>query len=68
MLHHDLACHRTSPTHCQACNASPAASPTEKAPAVDRAELRVAGTVEVRQERARAAAASLRVPARPPPA
>ena len=28
LLHHDLDCHFKTPTHCQACLASPAAAPT----------------------------------------
>jgi hypothetical protein len=44
LLHHDVACHRQSPTHCTGCTASPWASrieagtplPAQPLPAADR--------------------------------
>jgi hypothetical protein len=45
LLHHDLACHQKSPTHCQACTASPLASRIERGVVPAAAPLRDAGSV-----------------------
>jgi disulfide bond formation protein DsbB len=67
-FHHDVACHLTSPTHCTACTATPAAPRTEQALGVQPVGLAVAGRVNDPDERALQAAPSFRIPARAPPA
>jgi hypothetical protein len=44
-LHHDLACHAKSPTHCEACVANPLAPPAEPGFTLE-AALVIAGDVE----------------------
>ena len=45
VVHHDLACHVKSPTHCEACAANPLASRVEAAVAAVTAALPSAGEV-----------------------
>jgi hypothetical protein len=45
VLHHDLACHVKSPTHCEACATNPLASRTEPVAAITLPGLAVAGDV-----------------------
>jgi hypothetical protein len=68
VLHHDLACHRTSPTHCTACTGSPAASRVEPRPGLQPSRLPEAGRVESLQQEPTDAAALLYVSGRSPPA
>jgi len=44
-LHHDLACHLKSPTHCDACTANPLASRTEVGVSLAESQLRPVGWV-----------------------
>ena len=65
-LHHDLACHVKSPTHCDACVASPQASRTEPATGLNAPALHALGEppigVEPREHWAPVAPASGRAP------
>ena len=45
VVHHDLACHVKSPTHCEACAANPLASRVETAVVAVTSALPVAGEV-----------------------
>ena len=45
VVHHDLACHVKSPTHCEACAANPLASRVETAVLAVTAALPAAGEV-----------------------
>jgi hypothetical protein len=45
VVHHDLACHVKSPTHCEACAANPLASRVETAVLAVTAALPAAGDV-----------------------
>ena len=45
VVHHDLACHVKSPTHCEACAANPLASRVETAVLAITASLPAAGEV-----------------------
>lgn len=45
-LHHDLACHQKSPTHCNACTASPLAPRVETGISLAESRLPAAGRVE----------------------
>ncbi len=45
VLHHDLACHVKSPTHCEACAANPLASRVETAVLVTTPALPLVGEV-----------------------
>jgi hypothetical protein len=42
-LHHDLACHAKTPGHCDACVATPLASPAEPGTALEAPSLVVVG-------------------------
>jgi hypothetical protein len=67
-FHHDVACHLTSPTHCSACTATPAAPRTEPRVTIQPAGLPVAGRASEPNERSPQAAPCLHIPARAPPA
>jgi len=45
VLHHDLACHVKSPTHCEACATNPLASRVEPAGSMALTGLPIAGEV-----------------------
>jgi hypothetical protein len=45
LLHHDLACHFKSPTHCQACTSNPSASKVEHRISLDSVRLADSGRV-----------------------
>jgi len=66
VLCHDLACHAKSRTHCDACLASPLASPVEARTALDVPPLPAAGETpcddEQREEQPGAARTSGRSP------
>jgi disulfide bond formation protein DsbB len=67
-FHHDVACHLTSPTHCTACTAMPAAPRAEQPVGIHPVGLPVVGRVSDPDERAPQAAPCFRLPARAPPA
>jgi hypothetical protein len=67
VLHDDLACHLKSPTHCNACMASPTASRMEAlGPMLP--VLADAGLVELSGQPAIVAVPALALPGRSPPA
>jgi hypothetical protein len=68
LLHHDLVCHLKTPSHCDACHASPVAP--NAVPHVDVAPPLEASTsrVESREETASLAPVSHRSSGRAPPA
>jgi len=68
LLHHDLACHRTSPTHCTACTGSAAASRIDPLPGLEPGQLPEAGRVEALHQEPAEAAPLLYVSGRSPPA
>jgi len=68
LMHHDLACHRTSLTHCTACTGNPAASRVEQPTIGLLRALPVVGQVETPRSRTICAAVPLHVPGRSPPA
>ena len=45
LLHHDLACHLKSSTHCQACTSNPSASKVEHRISLDAVRLAESGTI-----------------------
>lgn len=68
LLHHDLACHLKTPTHCTACLASPPASRIERAAGPECWTLRRAERVEGLCQDAVDLADVVRTPGRSPPA
>jgi hypothetical protein len=68
LLHHDLECHVKSPTHCNACMASPPGLRSATGAPVDAIHLHDAGTVEVVSPTALVSAFAVDTPGRSPPA
>lgn len=68
LLHHDFACHLTSPTHCTACAASPVAPRASEAPPPVTTGLPQSGRVEAPGQQACPPESPRRIPARAPPA
>lgn len=67
LLHHDLACHVKSPTHCQGCVANPSASRVEGCFGLEQLALPESGTVVGRQQKAPDLTALVPSPGRSPP-
>jgi hypothetical protein len=67
-LHHDLACHATSPGHCEACLATPPASRAETGAAAQRPETPRGERVEGRSDWPERPAVHARATDRAPPA
>lgn len=67
ILHHDLACHIKSPTHCDACVANPLASRIETGVCLGEPALPAAGFVETSGRVVPKAAVSIRTTGRSPP-
>jgi hypothetical protein len=68
LLHHDVACHVKSPTHCVACTSSPSAGRVEAAVPIAARPLPAAGHVERLVCSADDSAAILETTGRSPPA
>lgn len=68
ILHHDLACHLKSATHCNACTASPFASRIESGVPLDGWRPHRAGRVEGVSQKAPEPASAPRTTGRSPPA
>jgi len=67
-FHHDFLCHLKSPTHCEACTASPAVSGIEQAEIVERVRLLPTECPEDAQQRPAALNRPLVRAGRAPPA
>jgi hypothetical protein len=67
-LHHDLECHVKSPTHCNACMASPPGLRSAVGTPLDAIRLHDAGTVEAAPATALVPAFAVDSPGRSPPA
>jgi hypothetical protein len=68
LLHHDVACHVKSPTHCTSCNASPWASRIEAGVPLSAQPLPDAGRVVGERPVPAGASAHLELSGRSPPA
>ena len=68
LLHHDLECHVKSPTHCNACMASPPGLRSAAGAPLDAIHLHDAGTVEAAPSTALLPAFAVDTPGRSPPA
>jgi hypothetical protein len=68
VLHHDLACHVKSPTHCEACTANPLASRVETAVLTVHTTLPLVGEVAPAAHRVDAADPVRIAAGRAPPA
>lgn len=68
LLHHDLACHLKSPTHCTACTSSPTASRIEDGIRLEAWRLQEAGRAHTAPRPGASTASPLRTSGRSPPA
>ncbi len=68
VFHHDFLCHLTSPTHCEACTASPAVSGIEQGFRLEGVRLLTAERLQSPQQRTAALAPPLARTGRAPPA
>jgi hypothetical protein len=68
VLHHDLICHLKTPTHCDACHASPVAPQAVALVHVAPPDLAASASIENREETAALALVPLRSSGRAPPA
>lgn len=68
VFHHDFLCHLTSPTHCEACTANPAASGIEQDPPLDSVRWLAAERLDVPEPRLTPLAPPLARAGRAPPA
>jgi len=68
LRHHDLACHLKSPTHCDACMASPPGLCAAAGAPLDATHLDDAGSVEGTQATALVPMFAIHAPGRSPPA
>jgi hypothetical protein len=68
VFHHDFLCHLKSPTHCDACTASPAASGIEQDPPLDSVCWLAAERLDIPDLRPTPLAPSLARAGRAPPA
>jgi len=68
LLHHDVACHLKSPTHCVACTSSPSASRIEADAPLSALMLPEAGRVAGAERLAADTAATFETTGRSPPA
>ena len=68
LLHHDLECHVKSPTHCNACMASPPGLCSAAGAPLDATSLHDAGRVEAARATTPAHAFAVDTPGRSPPA
>lgn len=67
VLHHDLACHLKTPTHCDACAMSPPASRVESSFGSGLTHLAQAGRIEMLREQATRSVAPVAQSGRAPP-
>jgi len=68
LLHHDLECHVKSPTHCNACMASPPGLSSAAGAPLDASRLDDAGSVEAARATAPVPTFAVDAPGRSPPA
>jgi hypothetical protein len=68
LLHHDIACHLKTPTHCTACLASPPASRIERTAGPEAWTLQQAERIETLRQDPVDLADVIRTPGRSPPA
>jgi len=68
LLHHDLACHLKSPTHCDACVAHPMASRVERVARIDASVLAASFLVNAAPRAQVHSGVPLSLPSRAPPA